>query len=483
MANSIKELAPSLLWNNFSSLCNIPRPSRKEAKVIEFVIEFAKSHGLAYKKDDVGNVVISKPATKGNESKPIVVLQSHLDMVPQKNSATVHDFEKDPIQAYVDGEWVKAKGTTLGADNGIGVASALAILESTDIPHGPVEALFTMDEETGMTGAFNLKEDFLKGRILLNLDSEDEGELYIGCAGGMNTTASFSIKPEAVPAGMKAFKVNLTGLKGGHSGVDIHLGRGNANKIMNRFLWKKSRDLGIRISSIEGGSLRNAIPRESFVVLVVPDANEKALLACGVEFSHMIKNELSSVEPDIKFEIVATDLPSTIFDKPTQDRFLNAIYAVPNGVIRMLSDMPGVVETSTNLAIIKSKGTAVEINFLLRSSVDSAKVDLGNAMTSVFELAGATVEHDAGYPGWKPNVDSPVLTTMKKVYEKKFGRVPEVKVIHAGLECGIIGDVYKGMDMISFGPTIRHPHSPDEKVHVPSVEKFWDYLVETLKAV
>ena len=483
MANQINELAPKLLWKNFESLCNIPRPSKKEQKVIEFVVDFAKKHGLEYKKDDVGNVVISKPATKGNENKPGIVLQSHLDMVPQKNSATVHDFEKDPIQPYVDGEWVKAKGTTLGADNGMGVASSLAIMESTDISHGPIEALFTIDEETGMTGAFNLKPGFLKGSILLNLDSEDEGELYIGCAGGVNTSAIFTFTPEQVPSGSKAFKVNLIGLKGGHSGVDIHLGRGNANKIMNRFLWKASKELGLRIASIEGGSLRNAIPRESFVKVVVPSANEKALLAWGVEFQKMIKDELSSVEPDIKFEITADEMPSNILDKSTQDRFLNAIYAVPNGAMRMLSDMPEVVETSTNLAIIKSKEKTIEIMCLLRSSVDSAKTDLSNAMTSVFELAGASVTHDGSYPGWKPNVDSNILKTMKKVYLDKYGKTPEVKVIHAGLECGIIGDVYKGMEMISFGPTIRFPHSPDEKVNIATVAKFWDYLIETLKSV
>jgi dipeptidase D len=404
-------------------------------------------------------------------------------MVPQKNSATIHDFEKDPIQPYIDGEWVKAKGTTLGSDNGIGVASTLAVLEATDIAHGPIEALFTIDEETGMTGAFNLKSNVLKGTILMNLDSEDEGELFIGCAGGINTSIVFKFKPESVPAGMKAFNISLTGMKGGHSGVDIHLGRGNANKVMNRFLWKASRDLGLRLATIEGGSLRNAIPRESFVSAVLPANNEKTLLSWADEFSKTIKIELAAVEPDIKFEVVSTNMPSTVIDKPTQDRFLNGIYAAPNGVIRMISEMPEVVETSTNLAIIKSKENTIEVMCLLRSSVDSAKTDLANAMTSVFELAGATVEHDGAYPGWKPDVDSAILKTMKKVYKDLYGNTPEVKVIHAGLECGIIGDVYKGMDMISFGPTIRHPHSPDEKVNIPSVEKFWNYLVETLKAV
>lgn len=483
MATQINELTPKSLWKNFESLCTIPRPSKKEERVISFVIDFAKKHGLAYKKDDVGNVVISKPATKGNEHKPGIVLQSHLDMVPQKNSATVHDFEKDPIQPYIDGEWVKAKGTTLGSDNGMGVAASLAVLEATDIAHGPIEALFTIDEETGMTGAFNLKPGFLSGSILLNLDSEDEGELYIGCAGGLNTSATFTFNQEAVPSNSKAFKVNLIGLKGGHSGVDIHLGRGNANKIMNRFLWKADRELDIRIASIEGGSLRNAIPRESFVKITVPAAHEGALKNWAVEFGKMIKNELSSVEPDIAFELVADEMPAKVMDKATQTKFLNAIYAVPNGAMRMLSDMPEVVETSTNLAIIKSTDKSIEIKCLLRSSVDSAKDDLANAMTSVFELAGASVVHDGSYPGWKPNVNSKILQTMKQVYQNKYGKTPEVKVIHAGLECGIIGDVYKNMEMISFGPTIRFPHSPDEKVNIATVAKFWDYLIETLKSI
>lgn len=483
MSTQMKDLAPKALWKNFESLNNIPRPSKKEEKAVEFAVAFAKNHGLDCSRDEVNNVIIRKPATKGNENKPTVVLQAHLDMVPQKNADTAHDFEKDPIQTYVDGDWVKAKGTTLGADNGIGVSAALAVLESTDIPHGPIEVLLTIDEETGMTGAFNLKPDFVKGRILMNLDSEDEGELYIGCAGGINTSATFTFKPESVPTGSKAFKINLTGLKGGHSGIDIILGRGNANKLMNRFLWKCSRDFDLRIASIEGGSLRNAIPRESFVIAVIPESQTNAFNAYVKEFRDTICSELKTPEPDIKFEAIATDLPKSVMDKATLAKFLNAIYTLPNGVIRMESDMPGVVETSTNLAIIKSSENTIDVRCLLRSSIESAKVDLTNAMTAAFELGGANVVHDGGYPGWKPNVNSKILNTMKQVYLDKFGKTPEVKVIHAGLECGIIGDVYKGMDMISFGPTIRHPHSPDEKVNIPTVQKFWEYLIETLKAV
>ena len=480
MTRQLHELVPKVLWKNFESICAIPHPSKKEDKIIGFVEDFARKHQLAYKKDGVGNVVVGKPATQGNERKPGIVLQAHLDMAPQKNADTMHDFEKDPIQAYVDGEWVKAKGTTLGADDGIGVAAGLAVLESTDLSHGPLEVLFTVDEETGMTGAFNLTHDFLKGRIFLNLDSEDEGELYVGCAGGVNTTATFAVKPEPTPLETKSFKISLTGLNGGHSGVDIHLGRANANKLMNRLLWKASRENGLRIATIAGGSLRNAIARESFVTVVAPENNEKEFYAWIAEFHTILQEEFLSIEPDLKLEIIPTDRPETVFDNATQDRFLNAIYAAPNGVIRVSSEVPGIVETSTNLAIVKTAEDRIEINCLLRSSIDSAKADLCNVMTSIFELAGASVVHEGSYPGWKPDFQSPLLTTMKKVYKAKFSCDPKVKVIHAGLECGIIGDKYKSMDMISFGPTIRYPHSPSEKVNIASVEKFWVYLTEAL---
>jgi dipeptidase D len=477
---SITSLLPNGVWANFNRLCQIPRPSKNEAKVIEFVVDFAQKHKLEYVKDEVGNVLIRKPGVAGKEHKPVIVLQAHLDMVPQKNSDTVHDFKKDPIQPVIDGEWVRAKGTTLGADNGIGVAAALALLESSDIAHGPIEVLLTIDEETGMTGAFHLQPGILQGQILLNLDSEDEGELFIGCAGGLNTTATFNYVSENVPAGMVAFRIALTGFKGGHSGVDIHLGRGNANKLMNRFLWKSSRDFGLRISAIEGGSLRNAIPRESFVVATIPIEYKEQFLDWVIEFRSILMQEFSVVESNIIFDAQPVSLPISLIDQPTQDRLLNAVYAAPNGVVRMQNDMPGVVETSTNLAIIRSTESFVEVKFLLRSSLDSAKDDLANAMTSVFELAGAVVKHDGNYPGWKPNVNSEILALMKNLYNSKYGKTPEIKVIHAGLECGIIGNTYGGMDMISFGPTIRYPHSPDEKVQIASVVKFWDFLVETL---
>ncbi|MFZ2125543.1 MAG: aminoacyl-histidine dipeptidase [Candidatus Saccharimonadales bacterium] len=482
MPENIQELNPRLLWKNFATLCNIPRPSKNEEKVIDFVVNFAKLHQLEYKKDEVGNVVISKPATIGYESRSTIVLQGHLDMVAQKNADTIHDFDNDPIQAYIDGEWVRARGTTLGADNGIGVAAALAILESTDLQHGPIEALFTVDEETGMTGAFNLSPDFISGRILLNLDSEDDGELFIGCAGGVNTTAIFKYTQEPVVGNAKSFQVKLTGLKGGHSGVDIHLGRGNANKIMNQLLVKLSSKIDIRITSIDGGSLSNAIPRESFVYVVVPVENQSILVRLVDEFDKNMHDEFS-LEPDLKIEIATIEKPGLVIDKTTQDNLLKAINDIPDGVVRMSDNMPGIVETSSNLAIVKSSDNQIEVNLLLRSSVDSAKTELSEAIADIFEQAGADVINDGTYPGWAPNVESPILAKMTRVYNEKFGSLPEVKVVHAGLECGLIGDVYKGIDMVSFGPSIRNPHSPDEMVNIATVEKFWVYLTEILKAV
>jgi dipeptidase D len=481
MSKDILKLDPASLWKNFYSLTQIPRPSKKEEQVRNFVVEFGKNLGLETMVDEVGNVIIRKPATPGMENRKGVILQSHLDMVPQKNSATPHDFEKDPIDAWVDGEWVKARGTTLGADNGIGAAATMAVLEAKDLQHGPVEALFTIDEETGMTGAFGLKSGVLHGEVLLNLDSEDEGELYIGCAGGTNANITFSYKEVPVPAGMTAFKLNVTGLKGGHSGVDIHLGRGNSNKILNRFMWHAAKKHGLRIASIDGGSLRNAIPRESFAVVVIPAANKEDFLKCLAKQEAIVRKELSAVEPDMKMEAVPADLPKTLIDETTQNNLFNAVYGCPNGVMRMSNEMTGLVETSTNLAIIKSENGSIRVMCLLRSSVDSAKSDLEQMMQSVFELAGANVVFDGQYPGWKPNPDSPILKTMQDVYQKKWGKIPEIRAIHAGLECGLLGGVYPDWDMISFGPTIRYPHSPDEKVNVETVKKFWEYLVETLK--
>jgi dipeptidase D len=481
--SSIKELSPKSLWEIFYQFTQIPRPSKKEEKAIAFAKEFGEKLGLETMVDHVGNVIIRKPATPGMENRMAVVLQAHLDMVPQKNSDKVHDFEKDPIEAYVDGEWVTANGTTLGADNAIGASAALAVLQSTEIKHGPLEVLLTMDEETGMTGAFELKPGLLHGDIMLNLDSEDEGELYIGCAGGMNTSGKMSYTEEDAPAGMKAFKLSVTGLKGGHSGLDINLGRGNANKLMNRFLWDAAKKSGIRISSVDGGSLRNAIPRESFALVLVPQSGEKDFLAMVKETETTFKKEFSGPEPGLSFKAEAVSVPEKVMAEKDQDRFLKMIYGIPNGVMRMSTEMPEVVETSTNLAIVKAENGEASALCLIRSSVDSAKFSVSHMTQAVMELASAEVTHDGTYPGWKPNINSPILKTMQDVYQKKYGKIPEIKVIHAGLECGIIGDSYPEMDMISFGPTIRFPHSPDEKVNIKTVGLFWDYLVDTLENI
>ncbi len=483
MSNEIINLQPEGLWKNFYSLTQVPRPSKKERKIIDFVKKFGEDLGLETIVDEVENVIIRKPATPGMENRKGVVMQGHLDMVPQKNSDKVHDFEKDPIDAYVDGDWVTARGTTLGADNGMGVAAAMAVLESKTLKHGPVEALFTIDEETGMTGAFGLKPGLLKGDILLNMDSEDEGELYVGCAGGSNANIQFAYKKEAVPEGHIGLKLSLTGLKGGHSGIDIPLYRGNSNKLLNRSLWYGIRNHGMRIASIEGGSLRNAIPRESYAIVTVP-SEEKDIVVNWVKKSEEIyRNEYAGIEPDLKFISESTKLPDSVMDQETQRALVNGVSAAPNNVIRMSHDMEGLVETSTNLAVVKSNDGVVDVLCLLRSSVDTAMDDLKNMFVSVFEPLGAKINFDGDYPGWKPNMDSPILKTMQDVYNRKYGKIPEIKAIHAGLECGLLGGAYPNWDMISFGPTIRNPHSPDEKVNIATVEKFWDFLVETLENI
>lgn len=483
MSKSILDLEPKLLWKHFHSLTQIPRPSKKEEAIIQFMKEFGENLGLETIVDKVGNVIIRKPATPGMENRVGVVLQGHLDMVPQKNSDKVHDFEKDPIETIIDGEWVKANGTTLGSDNGMGVAAAMAVLEDKTLVHGLVEALFTTDEESGMTGANNLQPNVLKGDILINMDSEDEGELYIGCAGGINGNFKFKYKEEAVPAGTKAFKINVAGLKGGHSGLDIPIGRGNSCKIMNRLLNHGAKDHGLRLSSIDAGNMRNAIPREANAVVVMPAGEVDKFKECFDKMVAKIKAELSVTEPGLAISFDATDMPAFVIDEDTQSRVIKAVYGCPNGVIRMSDAMPGLVETSTNLSIVNSADGVITVLCLIRSSVDSAKKDLVNMMGSIFDLAGAEVGFDGEYPGWKPNPDSTILKLMQDVYNKKYGKIPEIKAIHAGLECGILGAAYPNWDMISFGPTIRYPHSPDEKVNIPSVEKFYDFLVETLKNV
>jgi dipeptidase D len=483
MSKSILDLEPKLLWKHFHSLTQIPRPSKKEERIIQFMKEFGENLGLETIVDEVGNVIIRKPASPGMENRIGVVLQSHLDMVPQKNSDKDHDFEKDPIDTIIDGEWVKANGTTLGSDNGMGVAAAMAVLEDKDLVHGPVEALFTIDEESGMTGANNLKSNILKGDILINMDSEEEGELYIGCAGGINGNFKFSYKEEPVPDSTKAFKINISGLKGGHSGLDIPLGRGNSCKIMNRLLHHGNTEHGLRLTSIDAGNMRNAIPREANAVIVLPEAETDKFKQCFDKMVAKIKAELSVTEPGLNIEMVSTESPEFVMDEDTQTRMIKAVYGCPNGVIRMSDSMQGLVETSTNLSIVNSSDGSVTVLCLLRSSVDSAKLDLVNMMGSIFELAGAKVDFDGDYPGWKPNPDSTILKLMQDVYNNKYGKVPAITAIHAGLECGILGAAYPNWDMISFGPTIRYPHSPDEKVNIPSVDKFYDFLLETLKNI
>jgi dipeptidase D len=481
MSKEIINLEPKAVWENFYQLTQVPRPSKHEEKIQDFMMKYGKSLGLETEKDAVGNIVIRKPATPGMENRKGIVMQGHLDMVPQKNNDTKHDFEKDPIDAWIDGEWVKARGTTLGADNGMGVAAAMTVLASKTLVHGPIESLFTCDEETGMTGAFGLHSGWLKGDILLNMDSEDEGELYVGCAGGVNGNIEFEYDEMIVPKGYSSYKLIIKGLKGGHSGLDINLGRGNANKLMVRFLKHAIQEMDVRLAEINGGGMRNAIPRECYAIVVVPTESIADFSAAVSKYENIYKAELKISEPNLSFTAEECAKPKSLIDERVQDDMIDSVYACPNGMIRMSDSMPGLVETSTNLATVKSENGVISVKCLLRSSVDSAKDDLCEQVESVFSLAGGMIRFDGGYPGWKPNMDSAILKQMQKIYENKFGNVPEIKAIHAGLECGILGANYPHWDMISFGPTMRFPHSPDEKVNISTVAKFWDFLVETLK--
>lgn len=481
--SEILQLEPKALWKHFYSLTQVPRPSGKKEAIGDFLENYGKSLGLETLRDEVGNVLVRKPATPGMEKRKAVVLQAHMDMVPQKNSGVAHNFETDPIEAYIDGDWVTAKDTTLGADNGIGVAAAMAILEANDLVHPAIEMFITVDEETGMHGAFGLQAGFLQGDILMNLDSEDEGELYVGCAGGLDANITFGYAEVSMPEGDVALKVSLTGLKGGHSGVDIHLQRANANKLMFRFLKTAVVEYEARLASIDGGSLRNAIPREAFAVITVPAEGVDDLMELADEFETLFVEEFAGVENNITLKVEPTELTTGLIPEEIQDDLINSVTACFNGVYRFIPELPTVVETSNNLAIIKSDGKKIELKSLLRSSVDSRKEELGSMIESIFALAGAKVVLSGGYPGWKPNLDSPVLKTMTSVYENKYGKTPKIMIIHAGLECGILGTNYPKMDMISFGPTIRYPHSPDEKVNIATVGLFWDYLAETLKNI
>lgn len=481
MENTLSQLKPERLWYYFAEICKVPRPSKKEERIANWLLDFAKKHHLEGIKDEIGNVLIRKSASPGYENRKTVILQSHMDMVCEKNSETVHDFDNDPILPRIEGEWVKATGTTLGADDGIGIAVQLAILEAKDIAHGPIEALFTMDEETGLTGAFGLKPGLLKGRVLINLDSEDEGQVFIGCAGGKDTVATLPLTTEPCPNGFSAYKLSMTGLKGGHSGDDINKGLGNATKLLNRFLWNAEKDFGVRIASFNAGNLRNALAREGFALVMVPKDQVAAFEASAAAFHDDLVGELHVTEPDLRFSASPAEPSELVWTRGLQTVVLNALYACPHGVLAMSREIPNFVETSTNLASVKEQDGLVYMTTSQRSSVESSKKDAGDMVASVFRLAGAHVEQSKGYPGWKPNPDSEVLRLTVKSYKKLFGAEPEVLAIHAGLECGLVGAIYPGMDMVSFGPTIKGAHSPDERLHIPSVTKFWELTLETLK--
>ncbi|MDD3003925.1 aminoacyl-histidine dipeptidase [Flavobacterium sp.] len=483
MSQEIRNLEPKQLWNKFADLNAVPRPSKKEERVIAFMKDFGQKLGLETIEDEVGNVIIKKPATSGMENRKTIVMQSHLDMVHQKNATTQFDFDTQGIEMYVDGDWVRAKGTTLGADNGLGVATIMAILESTDIPHPAIEALFTIDEETGMTGAMGLKGGLLSGEILLNLDTEEDDEIDIGCAGGIDITATRSYQEEEIPEDAVAYTITVKGLNGGHSGMDIHKGLGNANKIMNRLLFDGFENFGLQIAEINGGSLRNAIPRESIATVIIAGMYDEAYVFDMQEIISDIKTEYKTTEPNLVIDIQKTDLPNKVMDLGVQEGLLRAIYAAHNGVYRMSADMADLVETSNNIARVIVKEGEISVGCLTRSSVETSKMDLANALRSAFELMGCEVEFSGSYPGWTPNVNSPILDILTDLYEKQNNEKPKVVACHAGLECGILGTNYPNMDMISFGPTIHGAHSPDERASISSAQKYWKFVLEILKNI
>jgi dipeptidase D len=483
MSQEIRNLEPKALWNKFADLNAVPRPSKKEDRVIEFMKNFGNSLGLETFEDEIRNVIIRKPATAGMENRKAIVLQGHLDMVHQKNSDTVFDFDTQGIDMYVDGDWVRARGTTLGADNGLGVAMIMAILESKEIKHPAIEALFTIDEETGMTGALNLKGGILKGEILLNMDTEEDDEIDIGCAGGIDVTATRSYHEEETPDDSVSYTITVKGLKGGHSGMDIHKGLGNANKIMNRILFDAFENFGLQVSEINGGSLRNAIPRESVAKVIVAGMYDEAYIFDMQEIINDIKTEFKTTEPNLAIEIEKCDLPKKVMDLGVQEGIIRSIYAAQNGVYRMSADMDDLVETSNNVARVIIKDGEISIGCLTRSSVETSKFDLANALRSAFELSGCEVNLSGSYPGWTPNVKSEILDLLVKIYEKQNHEKPKVVACHAGLECGILGTNYPDMDMISFGPTIQGAHSPDERASIKSSQKFWKFVLEILENI
>lgn len=483
MSQAISALEPQALWKNFADLNAVPRASKKEERVIKFMVDFGKRLGLDTITDSIGNVIIKKSASPGMENKQTIVMQSHLDMVHQKNADTVFDFDTEGIKMIIDGDWVHAAGTTLGADNGIGVATIMAILAAEDIAHPPIEALFTIDEETGMTGALGLKGGLLTGTILLNLDTEDDNELTIGCAGGIDLTAKGMYREIKVPSDHKTFKVMIKGLAGGHSGMDIHKGLGNANKLMNRFLLELSSEVNPLISTIDGGGLRNAIPRESYCLLSVSSSEEAALKKTINNYGKILTQEYGTTDSDIQIEMSPEEKASNCAAPDFIMQMLRAVYACPNGIYRMSPDIASLVQTSNNVARILLDKGRYEILCLTRSSVDTEKKDLENAIKSTFQLMGASVEAGGAYPGWTPKPSAPIIKLMSETYEDMFDDKPHVNACHAGLECGIIGTNYPDMDMISFGPNIRGAHSPDEKVQISSVQKYWKYLMEVLKNI
>ncbi|MDW6001646.1 aminoacyl-histidine dipeptidase [Vibrio mangrovi] len=484
--SEISNLSPHLVWSFFDKICSIPHPSYHEEALARYIIDWAQSQQLDVRRDPTGNIFIKKPATPGMESRKGVVLQAHLDMVPQKNEETEHDFANDPIRPYIDGEWVTAQGTTLGADNGIGMATCLAVLASDNIQHGPLEVLLTINEEAGMTGAFGLEAGYLEGEILLNTDSEQEGEVYVGCAGGINGLLAFDIQRSEVPENHVVRKLQLKGLKGGHSGCDIHLGRGNANKLLARFLAQNAESLALHLIDFQGGTLRNAIPREGSVTLSLPKENTSQLSEAFQHFTDTICRELEQTEGNIVTELHDITLDHEkhqIFDQSTQQRFIATLNACPNGVIRMSDDFPGVVETSLNLGVVETEDSRVSILSLIRSLIDSGRQQVESSLTSIAELANAKVDFYDAYPGWKPDTNSVIMAIFREQYEKIYGYKPNIMVIHAGLECGLFKQPYPDMDMVSFGPTIKFPHSPDEKVQISTVQQFWEQMIVMLKHI
>ena len=485
MDKNLKGLKPALVWKHFAEMTQIPRPSGHEEQIRAYIINFAKEQGLEWREDSAHNVYVAKPASEGMENRVGVVIQAHLDMVPQKNNDKVFDFENDPIEAYIDGEWVTADGTTLGADNGIGAAAILAVLEDKTLVHGPIEGLFTATEETGMDGAFGLEGGMLKGDILLNLDSETEGELYVGCAGGLDATTTFTYEDEAAPAcNCVALKLTAKGMKGGHSGIQIGYQRANANIVLFRFLdMMQQAGHQLRIASVDGGGLRNAIPREAEAVVLCCKEQQEAVVAALKSYEQMIIKEYEDIEDNIQIFAEEVAMPAEVMPATLSENLVKAIIACPDGVQKMSIAMEGLVQTSTNLARVVSDGKTVKVQCLLRSSVRSEKEFLGARMAAVFAMAGGKTELSGSYDGWNPNMKSPILAAMTTSYEQLYGKRPAVTAIHAGLECGIIGSKYPNLDMISFGPTICYPHSPDEKVEIASVEKFYDFLLRTLENI